>query len=124
MDFIKKLFEEFKAIPETDSSVAYTIRTLDPSEYRMFDFGLDDSEASDAYFTQAEKQQLKQLLSDVISSEEYARDSYTNTARLAKVDGDKEGSTAFYKQAEKCQNKINSLAKLQYKLKYTLATRG
>ena len=112
MDFIKKFFSEFKDVPRTDNSFGY----LTWSEQVFI--------PSDKYFTASERQQLKQLLSDVISSEEYARDSYTNTARLAKVDGDKEGSTAFYKQAEKCQNKINSLAKLQYKLKYTLATRG
>ena len=115
MDFIKKFFDEFK-------TPKYEVKDWPSLSWSRWEEEMNTP--FDLYFTQAEKQQLKQLLSDVISSEEYARDSYINTARLAKVDGDKEGSTAFYKQAEKCQNKINSLAKLQYKLKYTLATQG
>jgi hypothetical protein len=64
----------------------------------------------DEYLTQAELQQLTRVISEVIRVEEFNRDYQI--------------SEANYTEAAKISKRINKLAKLQYKLKHKLKTRG
>ena len=119
MDFIKKFFEEFKTPPE--SKVEYTIRDVDFGE--AF-WKITDSRLEDAYFTQAEKQQLQAFVSDRLFQLENLKAYNKLQARTLKSKGYKDSSEVYYQEVEKTQKKINSLAKLQKKIKHTLATRG
>lgn len=125
MDFIKKFFDEFKTTPETDRSTTYTIRTLDPSEYGMFDFGAGNSEESDAYFTQAELQQLKVVLSECVTVEESCIEMDKEYIEYYKGCGyNKSDYSDLYPRIRKSKKRIKMLANLLYKVKHTIETRG
>ena len=108
MDFIKKFFDEFKAIPNTDSSANWTFTEYVPE---------------DSYFTAAEKNYLQRLLAERINEQEELRQQVLGTAKYYKeVQG--EYSKMCFKTHRAIKADIKKLVALQRKVKHTLATRG
>ena len=71
------------------------------------------------HFSQADIQQLQQVLRKEISSLTLDRDYCISSAKWYSQIGDKVESTEVYTIAENQQQKINKLAELQRKLKRT-----
>lgn len=75
----------------------------------------------DAFFTQAELQQLKVILSGLITAEETYREDAVYYGRYYKKTRP-ELAKNYYDVAKKTSKRIATLAKLQYKVKHKLLT--
>ena len=114
MDFIKKVTSKVLNV--------FTQEGWEAGKY-TWEY-IDDTHLEQAYFTQAEKQQLKVILSDRIFQLENLKAYNKLQARTLKSKGHKGSAGMYYQAAEKTQKKINTLTALQKKIKHTLATRG
>jgi hypothetical protein len=75
----------------------------------------------EGFFTQAELDQLKCIISECISQEETLREHEKESAQVASTEGTKE---YWYKQMRKSNKRIKLLANLQRKIKHSLITMG
>lgn len=75
----------------------------------------------EGFFTQAELDQLKCIVSECITTEERIR---SNEKECAEVALEKDTKTYWYNQMQKSNKRIKLLANLQKKIKYSLITMG
>lgn len=75
----------------------------------------------EGFFTQAELDQLKCIISECISQEETLREHEKESAQVAHTQGTKD---YWYKQMRKSNKRIKLLANLQQKIKHSLFTMG
>ena len=83
-----------------------------------------EHEPSALYFTQAELQQIKEVLRNQLASEENYSKVLQCAARNAKSDGHKETASMYYKDLSKSKKKIKALSAIQAKVKHSILTLG